>query len=168
MVREWEAALDSDSVDHELLEQLSLTRVRDIVIASASSDEPGNYARALSGAEAMGNVPKGTSALAGRLATPQDALWLQDIYVGEGVVPGKRLRRLEAATADHEGLDPEAASGAATVNGWARWQLGDIAGARGTLAAELDENPDNKMAGLLLKVIDMQRRNRDGPRPQRR
>lgn len=156
----WEEALDSDAVDQDLLESLDIPVVRDTVIATASSDAPGNSARALSGAEAMGQLPRGSGALSGRMARPEDAEWLGGVFVGEGVQPGERLRRLEAATADREDLPPVAASGAASVNGWARWQLGDTAGARGTLAAELDQNPDNELASLLMEVMDHQRRKR--------
>lgn len=152
----WEKALDSDSVDKDLLESLDVPMVRDTVIATASSDAPGNTARALSGVEILGQLPRGSGVLAGRMARPADAEWLGGVFVGEGVQSGERLRRLEAATADREDLPPAAAS----VNGWARWQLGDTAGARGTLAAELDQNSDNELASLLLQAIEVQRRKR--------
>lgn len=161
----WERALDEDAVNQNLLESLDIPRVRDLLIATASSDERGNYVRALAGAEAMGTAPRGTAALAGRMPTPADAEWLQNLYVGHGVSPGKRLHRLEAATADRDGLEPAMASGAATVNGWSRWQLGDLAGARGTLVSELDANPTNELANLLMAVMDVQRINREGPPP---
>lgn len=154
---QWEQALDSGQVPQELLESLDIPMVRDITAAIASSDEPGSAARAISGAEAMGGLPRGSGALSGRMARRADAEWVQDVLVGDGVRPGERLRTLEAATADRQDLEPEAASGAASLNGWARWQLGDIAGARGTLVAEVDQNPGNELAGLLLQVMDLRR-----------
>lgn len=158
LAQQWEKHLDSGQVPQELLESLDIPMVRDITAAIASSDDPGNAARAISGTETMGRLPRGSGALSGRMARQADAEWVQDVLVGDGVRPGERLRTLEAATADRQDLEPEAASGAALLNGWTRWQLGDIAGARGTLAAEVDQNPGNELAGLLLQVMDLKRR----------
>lgn len=154
VVQEWEQALDNDDVDRLLVESLQDTIVRDVVMATASSDTEGLYERAFSGAAAAGLIPREYAAEVGREPSTADREWMAGIYVGEEVEPGERMRRLDAATARRDELDAPAASAAASVHGWTRWQLGDQAGARATLAAEVDENPDNQLADLLLQVMD--------------
>ena len=154
MAQEWEQALDDDNVDRLLVESLQDTVLRDVVMATASSDTKGLYERAFSGGAASGLIPREYAAEVGREPTTADREWVAGIYVGEGVEPGERMRRLDAATAQRDELDASAASAAASVHGWPRWQLGDQSGARATLAAEVDENPDNQLADLLLQVMD--------------
>lgn len=157
LVTQWEDALDTDDVTDDLVGALGIEPIRELVVAVASSDAAGNATRALSGAEACGALPRGAGALAGRMANPEDGAWFSDVFVGEGVEPGQRMRRLATATADREHLEPEAAAGAAVVHAWCRWQLGEVADARGVLAGVLDQDPGNEVADLLFQVIDVQR-----------
>lgn len=152
----WDAALEGGTLAPGAGETLNLTIVRDLLVACAAD----STARALSGAEALGAVQAGTAVLCGHPASDDDAEWFAGTMIGEGVVSESRVERLRELCRDlweAYGMASPARENAGVLWGWAAWQTGNLAEARGALAAVLDTDPGHEAAVLLLQVIDVQR-----------
>jgi hypothetical protein len=155
----WDDALNESRIDVELAATLDIPIVRDLVMAAASSASPDIMSRAISGAEVRGFVPRGSAALSGRTASPDDGTWLDGVAIGEGVeIPGRMeaLRFIMKCAIEDESVVGQARVNAGTLHAWASWLMGHKADARGELLAVQREDGDTALARLLLQVIDVQ------------
>lgn len=156
----WDGALDGAALPRQAAEVLDRALVRDLLVACAAD----STARALSGAEALGAVPAGTTArYCGSRLCAEDAEWFTATMIGDGVVSVGRVQRLRELCRglwEDERLTAAARANAGALWSWAAWMDGHTAEARGALAAVLDADSGHVAASLLLQVIDVRRRTR--------